>query len=159
MGEWIEALDRIAAGATARHCESQTLDFKRPTDSVQDTQHDIADAAVCFANAGGGVIVLGVLDREPGPAALVGTELDASALRRRIYEVTEPPLDVSVRELSYRDARLLEIHVRAMLQDLVARQGIVRISRQTRGTAVRYGPGPHFQRLSTSRRGSSSPRS
>ncbi len=106
-----EALQKILDGATAHSLESERLDFKRPTDSRNDTALDIADAAVCFANAHGGTIVLGVADKTPGPPAFVGTDLEPWRLRQRIYEVTVPALDVVVRELRFADTRLLEVVV------------------------------------------------
>lgn len=46
--------------------------------------------------------------------------------------------------------RLFDVDVyaaRDMLQDLVGRELLVRVSEQKRGTAVRYGPGPRFAKL------------
>jgi ATP-dependent DNA helicase RecG len=106
-----EALQKILDGATAHSLETGQLDFKRPTDSRNDTALDIADAAVCFANAHGGTIVLGVADKTSGAPAFVGTELEPSWLRQRIYEVTVPALDAVVRELRFAKARLLEVVV------------------------------------------------
>ncbi len=106
-----EALQKIADGATAHSLETAQLEFKRPTDSRNDTANDIADAAVCFANAEGGVIVVGVADRVAGADALLGTQIEASWLRQRIYEVTSPPLDAAVRHLRFGEVDLLEVVV------------------------------------------------
>lgn len=43
----------------------------------------LADAAVCFANAEGGTIVVGVADSTAGPEAIVGTRLDAMLVKQR----------------------------------------------------------------------------
>lgn len=66
---------------------------------------------MCFANAAGGTIVLGVADDVSGPEALVGTDLTASATRRAIYERTTPGLDVTVVAHPVDDRTLLVITV------------------------------------------------
>jgi ATP-dependent DNA helicase RecG len=51
--------------------------------------------------------------------------------------------------------RLFDVDVyaaRDMLQDLVGRELLVRVSEQKRGTAVRYGPGPRFAQLKRRRK-------
>lgn len=63
----------------------------------------IADAAICFANAAGGVLIVGVADKLRGAAALKGTDLDPNVLRQRVFELTSPPLNVEV--LRYREDR------------------------------------------------------
>ena len=107
---------------TADSAETEVLDFKREQRSIRDTQIDIADAAVCFANGAGGVVVVGVEDKGVGPAAFSGTNLDAGALRRKIYDVTEPPLDVQVEEIEFEGHRLLAVQVREGL-DVHLRHG------------------------------------
>ena len=125
MNELELALEAIFRGkATADEVESATLDFKRPQDSPKDTANDMADAAACFANAGGGIVVLGVSDGVHGPDAFVGTVHGSIELRNRIHQVTEPKLDVRVEERIYRGARLLEIHVQEGL-DVFASRGKV----------------------------------
>jgi ATP-dependent DNA helicase RecG len=107
-----EALRQIENGVSAaRQLEDDTLDFKRAQRSRNDTADDMADAAVCFANAGGGTIILGVADGETGAEAFLGTDMDAALLRRRIYEVTSPHLDVVVRDRTHLGKHLLEITV------------------------------------------------
>ncbi|WIA99986.1 RNA-binding domain-containing protein [Curtobacterium sp. MCBA15_012] len=110
------------AQATANELENETLDFKREQKSKQDTAHDMADAAACFANATGGTIVLGVADDVKGPAAFIGTDLDPTYLRRRIYDVTRPSLDVSVQPLTHHGVTLLVIEVREGLEVYSSRQ-------------------------------------
>ncbi|WP_199182455.1 ATP-binding protein [Cryobacterium sp. Y11] len=125
MNEIDLALEAIFSGkATADEVESATLDFKRPQDSPKDTANDMVDAAACFANADGGIVIVGVADRVHGPDAFVGTVLGALELRNRIHQVTEPKLDVRVEERIYRGARLLEIHVQEGL-DVFASRGKV----------------------------------
>ncbi|AZZ56098.1 RNA-binding domain-containing protein [Rathayibacter iranicus] len=105
-----EALRQILAGhAVADDLEGQSLDFKREAASLKDTHHVLAEASACFANAGGGTIVVGIGDRSAGPDAFLGTALDASVLRRRIFEITDPGLDVRVSEFNFASVRLLRI--------------------------------------------------
>lgn len=106
-----EALDRIVAGATADELEGPRLDFKVEGRSRSDTADDLAEAAACFANASGGVVIVGVADRVRGVDAIVGTALEPDFVRRRIYEKTQPSLDVHVEELVYAGKRLLQVQV------------------------------------------------
>ncbi|TFC47257.1 transcriptional regulator [Cryobacterium sp. TMT2-10] len=116
------ALRAIHSGsAVADKRESVTLDFKRQDNSISDTSNNIADAVVCFANAGGGSVILGVRDRIEGPDAIEGTSLDALALRKRIREVTAPSLDAVVAEFEFEGKRLLEITVQEGLDVYVSR--------------------------------------
>ena len=110
------------ARSDAHSLEGEHLDFKRQQGSVRDTQHDIADAAICFANASGGTIVLGISDRDRGPAGFLGSDLRTEELRRKIFDVTEPSLDVSVSEKSFEDVRLVVVEVREGL-DVHLRHG------------------------------------
>lgn len=105
------ALVAIAGGQTADDVESRTLEFKRDGRSRQDTVKALAEAAACFANAHGGVVVVGVRDRVSGTEAFEGTELDAEIVLRRIYELTNPSLTVSVAVQDYVGVRLLVVTV------------------------------------------------
>lgn len=123
MSKVDDALAQIAAGtAAARDLEDDRLDFKRAQRSRDATADDMADAAACFANAGGGTIVLGVSDTGSGREAFLGTDIEAAALRRRIYEVTTPHLDVIVTERFAEHVRLLEITVQEGLDVYSTRQ-------------------------------------
>lgn len=118
-----QALERILDGASADEVESEGLDFKRPTSSKQDTAGNVADAAACFANARGGSVVVGIADGPRGPAAFVGTDIDAGWLRQRIYELTRPSLDARVQEVFLGSARLLEVVVQEGLDVYISRSG------------------------------------
>lgn len=90
------ALRQIETGARAADLESVSLDFKRAQQSFEDTAKDLAEAAACFANTpGGGTLVVGVDDKLSGHAAFLGCPHDGEALRRRIWELTNPSLTVS----------------------------------------------------------------
>ena len=105
------AIARIAAGDAASELESETLDFKQDARTVKESMAVAADAAICFANAQGGSIVIGVVDSTAGPDALVGTELDPLTIKQQIYELSRPPLLVDVAEKLVGGARLIVVTV------------------------------------------------
>lgn len=116
-----DALQLIADGATAASLENETLDFKRDPHTVTGRGapgnpqarlvEELVDAVVCFANARGGRIVLGVDDRTPGEGAFIGTQADPAVLRNRIYGNTRPQLTVPIEEIQFAAVRLLVITV------------------------------------------------
>jgi ATP-dependent DNA helicase RecG len=119
-------LARILAGTrSADSLESQTLDFKTEKRSGEETYQDLADAAVCFANASGGLIVLGVADGTPGPDAFRGSDLSTDSLRSRIHDLTEPPIVVTVEVLEQVGVRLVLIHVPEGLDVYSTKKGLV----------------------------------
>ena len=117
------ALASVLAGQAARELETGTLDFKEEGRSRDDFVRDLAYAALCFANAAGGAIVVGVADKLAGPQAFKGTDLEADTIRRRVYELSNPPLLVDVEEKRFADARLLVIYVPESLDIHADRQG------------------------------------
>lgn len=103
-----EALDDILRGSPAAALESQTLDFK----SYRDTKaalKGIAEASVCFANAEGGAVVVGVENSVGGPDAFVGSPLDVLEVQRYVFSNTRPELTVVVQELRHGEVRLLVV--------------------------------------------------
>ena len=111
-GNLEKLLDKIwQERSSASKFETQHLDFKTEKETAKATFHDLAEAAVCFANAEGGTIVLGVRDQTLGPDAFVGTSIDAGALQRMIYELTNPKLTVSVMPITYGEKALLVVQV------------------------------------------------
>src|SRR5690625_837439 len=90
-----QALRQVYDGNIADSVESETLDFKRDPQTVtgrgapRNPQarlvEELVDAVVCFANARGGRIILGVDDKTAGPEAFTGTRADPALLRNRIY--------------------------------------------------------------------------
>lgn len=109
--EAVQALAAIAAGSMPRDLESETLDFKEPARDEGETIRILVEASICLANLHGGTIVLGVDDDVTGPAAIVGTELATSFIRRRIYELTVPAMVVSALEHEYEGRRLVMVNV------------------------------------------------
>lgn len=116
-----EAIRAVARGAIPRDLETQTLDFKQPKkDSKKETLRMLVEAALCFANADGGSVILGVSDRKQGSSAFVGTEITRDEAQRQIYDSTRPALLVDARSLSVeRDGgrvMLLEVRVPQSLE-------------------------------------------
>jgi len=105
------ALEAILAGKAPRDLESATLDFKAQGRSAGDALKTIAEAALCFANASGGLVVVGVDDRGAGESALRGTSLGVDEVRKRVYELSKPPLTVDAWEEEIRGVRLLVVSV------------------------------------------------
>lgn len=110
-GPPLHDLQVIAAGTAARKRETLSLEFKEAKPVLKDAWADLAEAAVCFANASGGMIVVGVADSPGGPGAFVGCDLDAETLRQRIYQLTTPGLLVQVDQLTFSGVRLLSVVV------------------------------------------------
>ena len=111
----------MAEGAVPASLETETLDFKRDPHTVTGRGAPgnpqarlvevLVDAVVCFTNARGGRIVLGVDDRVPGPGAFIGTNADPATLRNRIYGNTRPQLTVPIDDIQFGGKRLLVITV------------------------------------------------
>jgi ATP-dependent DNA helicase RecG len=109
-----EILSRIGAGGPASSYESETLDFKRPGRDTRHTLELLTDASVCFSNAHGGTVILGVDDKAMSrSAALVGVEpsLSIDAIRKGIHERTRPNLTVSATERFEDGVRLVIVSV------------------------------------------------
>lgn len=106
------ALEKILGGATPRDLETELLDFKEPVvRSEKDTLDLMVRAAVCFVNASGGIVLLGVDDDVGGPTALVGSDVDIDRLRHRVYELTRPALTVGAYEVEIFGRRLVAMDV------------------------------------------------
>jgi ATP-dependent DNA helicase RecG len=107
----LPTLAAIEAGRPAHEFESQDLEFKEEKAHQSETERDLADAAICLANAGGGTVVVGVSDRVAGVAAFIGTSLEPDTLRKAIHALTDPHLLVSVTQLSHLGKRLLAVEI------------------------------------------------
>ena len=117
-----EAIDRIVAGAVVDSEETEHLDFKQdpatvpaphtPANPQSRLVEMLVEAVICFANSDdGGVVVLGLADKDKGPGALTGTAVDRAFVRRKIFDNTKPPLPVAVHEHDHLGTRLLIIEV------------------------------------------------
>lgn len=111
LDEASAALEAIFGGRSPQDLESETLDFKEQGRSEGDTLKTIAEASLCFANSSGGVVVVGVADRDAGPQALRGTTLDPAAVRKRVYELSKPTLTVDAWDEIIHGVRLLFVSV------------------------------------------------
>ena len=108
----VPILKAISGGTRPADLESETLDFKEESRrSRSDTEKLLADAVLCLANHLGGTLVVGVKNDQVGPDAFVGAKSEIPRLRKRIFELTSPPLLVEVREITYVGERLLTIRV------------------------------------------------
>jgi ATP-dependent DNA helicase RecG len=100
-------------GLSARDLESDVLEFKQPGRDAKDTLRTLADAAVCFANAKGGDIVLGVVDDASGPDAFVDVpaDLTVDAIRKGIFDRTRPSMTCFVTERIEHGRRIVIVSV------------------------------------------------
>ncbi|MDO5034858.1 MAG: ATP-binding protein [Actinomycetaceae bacterium] len=73
----------------------------------------LIDKAICFSNADNGVahIVLGVSDKATGPAAFTGTERSCDWLVEKIYNNTQPSIQVEAFEIEWASTRLIILRV------------------------------------------------
>ncbi|MGP3956905.1 ATP-binding protein [Nonomuraea sp. 3N208] len=90
------------------------LDFKLVADSPKATLNLLADALVCFVNARGGTVVLGVDDKATDRIrALRGvpTNYTVDSIRKGIFDRTSPPITAFVCERFIDSVRLVLITV------------------------------------------------
>jgi ATP-dependent DNA helicase RecG len=121
------AISGVLAGTAAHKLESSTLDFKEQGQGgLKEFMRDIAGDAVCFANAGGGAIIIGVDNKQAGPSAFKGTGLDSEDVRRRVYELSNPPLLVEAENRQFAGVRLLILFVQQSLEVHADTQGRAR---------------------------------
>ncbi|MQA73925.1 MAG: transcriptional regulator [Solirubrobacterales bacterium] len=109
--EAFDALRAISNGARADDLESETLEFKQAADEEGETIRALLDAAICLANARGGAIVLGLADNVAGPSGFVGTTIDPYQVRKRLHELSEPPLVVTAFDHEHSGKRLVIVGV------------------------------------------------
>ena len=124
-------LDRLD-GEPADSLESESLEFKswNPDGSARKGQvRAIREAVVAFANARGGLLVLGVSDGKRTRAEAIHgvAHLDVTALRRDIYDGTEPHILVEINEIQEPEGRLLVIRVPPGMPPHTTTDGVARI--------------------------------
>jgi ATP-dependent DNA helicase RecG len=114
------ALQRLLAGEQVESVESDLVDCKEDPSKRQrsgeiveqgPTQHEpaaefFAQEAACMANSGGGALIVGV-DDDTG--SLIGTQLDESWLRGRIYGLTDRRLTCAIEPVVVGGMRLLVV--------------------------------------------------
>lgn len=119
-------------GSPADALESETLEFKpwiAARDARKSQVRTLREAAVAIANARGGVLVLGVADRKRTRAeAIHGVgELDSEALRRDIYDGTDPHILVDIESIEEPEGRLLAIRIPRGLGVHTTTDGVARL--------------------------------
>lgn len=111
-------LDRLE-DHVADDLEGFHLDFK-PSQSPREDLKVACEYAVCFANAGGGVVVFGVADKIRGRARAIGgaSGHDLDLFKRGIYDGTRPGIEAEVFELPVPEGtgRLLVVRVAEGMQ-------------------------------------------
>ena len=117
MPDWAERLqqqlDRLD-GAPPSALETDAVEFREWAGDGGDEQRRLRESVVAFANAGGGLILLGAGGREaPGAAeaARAFERLNENELRRDVYAGTDPNILVETAELRASAARLLAVLV------------------------------------------------
>lgn len=111
-----DAIAAVVAGHQPSALESAHLEFKAPGRTVKETLTILADAVVCFANADGGSVVVGIVNRvEAGARAVVGVpgEYSLDVIRRGIFDRTSPPMSCFVTERDVGGQRVVVIDVPA----------------------------------------------
>ena len=131
ISELREILNRLD-GEPADTLESDTLEFKSwnshgPAHKSQ--LREVREEVVALANSHGGLIVLGVSDRKRTRSeAIHGVEgLDATSVRRDIYDGTEPHILVEIDELWEQEGRLLAIRVPRGIPPHTTTEGVAKI--------------------------------
>ncbi|MBF8184226.1 putative DNA binding domain-containing protein [Nonomuraea sp. K274] len=112
--EALNALAVVGNGVVADALETETLDFKVVGESQKSTYNLLADALVCFANARGGTVVLGVDDKATSRHdALRGVPADYSidSIRKGVFDRTRPPITPFVNDVIINGVRLILITV------------------------------------------------
>lgn len=133
-----EELSRLD-GEPADALETEQLEFKEwnpGPERMKAQLRQLREAAVAFANAGGGHIVLGVRDRKRTRADAIQNldPLDTRSLRKGIYDGTEPHILVEISELLEPEGRLYAIRVPRGFTVHTTMDGMakVRVGRETR---------------------------
>jgi len=129
----INAIEAVRNGAKADDVETEIIDFKEEVGTVANrgnrvpipSQHEpaarsLAEEVSCLSMSNeGGVLIVGINDKEAGKTALVGSYLDLDWLRRRIHALTSPHVSLDTpEEYTIDGARLYLINVPAALSEI-----------------------------------------
>jgi len=116
-------------GEPADSLEDETLEFKQWESNRKAMHRVLREAVVCLANAKGGTVVLGVRDGVRSRAeALQGVgNYDINAVRRAVYDGTDPHILVDIEELTEAGALLLLIHVPRGMPPHTTSDGVAKI--------------------------------
>lgn len=110
------AISAVIEGCSAHSLETDKLDFKQPDRDLRKLLDDLAAGAMCFANASGGFLVVGVANRPGGPGALKGCTADLDTIRKGIFDRTSPGLLVGIEVYSVPEAPAVRLVVVEVLQ-------------------------------------------
>ena len=129
----IQTINAVDHGGLAAHAETNIIDFKEEKGTIgrdgrrvpisprnEEAAAALAGEAACMSNSpDGGILVVGVNDRERGAAAFVDTYLDLDWLRRRIHELTVPRLSIDeIEEYPMHGKRVYFVNVHAGLEEV-----------------------------------------
>jgi ATP-dependent DNA helicase RecG len=116
-------------GLPADALESEELEFKPWIENPKELGRVLREYAVCFANANGGTLVLGVRERtRTRREALEGVgPYDPAGVRRSIYDGTDPHLLVEIEELKVPEGVLLLVNVPKGIPPHMTTDGLAKI--------------------------------
>jgi ATP-dependent DNA helicase RecG len=129
----LDAIKAVLSGTLAGDAETEIVDFKEEEGTVdrsggrvpisprdEPAARALAAEVACLAMSDdGGILVVGVNDRDAGPSAFVGSYLDLVWLRRRIHALTQPNLALDVfEERTEAGARIYLINVQPALEEV-----------------------------------------
>lgn len=109
----------------AREFENEHLDFKQWPDQLKEGVNLAVKMTVCFANATGGILVLGVKDDVVGrDDAIIGVPdgVDINELKRRIFEQTSNNHEVDIKAINYTNKRVVLINIPEATQKYISDQ-------------------------------------
>ncbi|MEW6669037.1 MAG: RNA-binding domain-containing protein, partial [Thermodesulfobacteriota bacterium] len=119
-------------GEPADAVESETLECKPwelDPGRLKEQLREVREAVVCLANARGGAILLGIRDRKrTRREAITGVgDLDPDAIRRSVYDGTDPHILVDIEEVTEPEGRVLVVHVPRGLGVHTTSEGVAKI--------------------------------
>jgi ATP-dependent DNA helicase RecG len=130
--------------APAATLETQTLEFKGWCRHEKELSDKISEAAVCLANSEGGMVIIGVDDKQSGSAAITRCPYPSVTpdwVRKRIRDLTSPPVGVHIFRVGD--------HLPATRGTAAADVLIIKVSKTTNPSGHRTHNGVSFVRIDT----------
>jgi ATP-dependent DNA helicase RecG len=127
--EEIRGILRRLDGEPADALEDEDLEFKPWDPDPRSLARTLREHTVCLANHRGGIIVVGVRDRvKSRREAIEGVgDYDSAALRRAIYDGTDPHILVELEELVEEGRKLLLVRVPRGIPPHTTSDGVAKI--------------------------------